>query len=413
MTPEKIKAHRKTGGQKENKIYNSYQSSTGANELQNAQAQNSAPAAAVLLIERAFDVLDEQPIPPPIAQGASYITPLKPDPPITSVTLDKAPKIPGKKRVKTSPPPLPQWVLMPQTQVLNEFYGVTSKCARVNREDLAIIKRGDLTLSIPSCFRLSGATWQLLSILLIKYNLDGRHSLEVEFTLDEYMNWRGLADRKEARRQIKSDIVKLAHMTISGKETAKQGKKQEIKTIEGLIRTPMFKNSKFTASLNPALCDMLSKSSRIYVNSDFLKLRDNRNQNLYSLRLAHYLSVLKKINSEKGNKNCDRICVTSLLRAMPDFPRYEKQKYRHFTRKFLTPFEKALDGLKAMLTWEYCNSQGAPLRDEQVQICDYATFSHLLIKITWNGYPQPTKATKEQKEKQKKGGVIGRRLGGS
>ena len=59
---------------------------------------------------------------------------------------------------------------------------------------------------------------------------------------------------------------------------------------------------------------------------------------------------------------------------------------RQLDQRIRTPLEKALDALK-FINWEYSNSKGVPLTEEQILSTDYKTFEKLYIKFNVIGFP--------------------------
>jgi hypothetical protein len=110
---------------------------------------------------------------------------------------------------------------------------------------------------------------------------------------------------------------------------------------------------------------------------EILKL-DERNANIYPLGRKLLLHNSIDNNRRKGTANI--ISVTSLLAVCPTIPTYGQvmSTGRQLEQRIKAPFENALNALP-FICWEYSNSKGVALTDEQLAATDYKTFTELYI----------------------------------
>ena len=95
--------------------------------------------------------------------------------------------------------------------------------------------------------------------------------------------------------------------------------------------------------------------------------------------------------------------VKSLLDVCPDIPTYEQvlATGRQLDQRIRAPFETTLNSLSSFISWEYCNSKGVPLTEEQLQTTDYSTFIKLYIKFDVLGAPDQTARLEARAEEAK------------
>lgn len=123
-------------------------------------------------------------------------------------------------------------------------------------------------------------------------------------------------------------------------------------------------------------------SNRLYLlNLPKELLRTNERRNPYSYHLGREIIYHKRRNVE--NKETI-ISVRNLYENCLSLPRYEnviKSKDRHVDDRIIKPFERDLDALSNIFTWEYDTPKRKPNANK-----DYTNFNEWLalnIKITW------------------------------
>ena len=87
-----------------------------------------------------------------------------------------------------------------------------------------------------------------------------------------------------------------------------------------------------------------------------------------------------------GKPNEDIIAVKTLLEAA-NFPKYEDIKDKgQIAQRIIEPFNKNLNALSDILSWEFCQAKGAALDDTDDQFI-YKKFSKLNVHVFWKDYP--------------------------
>ena len=168
-----------------------------------------------------------------------------------------------------------------------------------------------------------------------------------------------------------------------------------------------FANAPITVSLGNIIfsfsLDMAKYLTNAYLMQypmELLKV-DERNPNSYHIGKKLLLHNSIDNNKRKGTANI--LSVKSLLEVCPDIPTYEQvlATGRQLDQRIKAPFETALNSLSSFISWEYCNSKGVPLTEEQLQATDYSTFEKLFIKFIVIGVPDQTARLEARAEEAK------------
>lgn len=250
---------------------------------------------------------------------------------------------------------------------------------------LFIDKYAELLAPRCSAFKL----FDMLCIALAKANdfrsPKGAQNKTVEVTLDEYMDLCGLdPDNKpakdKARRRVHEDLDTLYRFSLEWKDP-KGGKYADFRK-QRICTSAQLHKGVISFTFADALADTLNASFIGQYPVAIFRL-DDRNKNTYPLARKIAMHACNDSNRQKGTAY--RLSVETLLAVCPDIPNYSREAVRDigFTRKIREPLEKALDALEDFTAWEYCNSNGEPLTDEQLEARDWNTYRRLLVKFTF------------------------------
>jgi hypothetical protein len=272
----------------------------------------------------------------------------------------------------------------------------------------ATIIHGGLVLTIPHFEELTGlktSTAQLLDALTVALTESGAKTPSVTLSLNEYMDKRGLSDRKEARKQVTEDLEMLYNASISFKEK-RQKQEQDFFDVR-ICDAKGIKNGIINFSFGTSFYNILLGYPVMPYPPQLWRLSGKRNPNSYYL--LRKISEHKNMNA--GKKNEDTIAVKTLLACSPFFLSHEEvmRTDRHLNKRIMEPFERDMNALDETVRWHYCHSNDEPLTDEELASLSYALFAELLVKIFWTAYPDQTarleaKAQKIEDAKKKKPG---------
>ena len=218
-----------------------------------------------------------------------------------------------------------------QNQLINNFcrFGPYSIIGKRNPKNSTVsllhgvktIKKDKLSVSIhdyAECVKQKKTTgirtsmFKLLDVIILRFNQNNNVS-EVKFQLDEYMRLCGLADPKEARRQINSDLEILNAISLGYKSKSVSCSDMR------LIENGAIKNSLITVHLASDFANMLSKCPVMPYPLALLSIRGDKFPNApYMLRK---MAEQKNLNYKKPNENV--ISVRTLLESSPLIPAIE------------------------------------------------------------------------------------------
>jgi hypothetical protein len=226
----------------------------------------------------------------------------------------------------------------------------------------------------------------LLDILIYKLTQSGANSPVITLSLDEFMKLRGLKTKKEARKQVTSDLETLFNCRVSFTDTT-TGKYQNFIDLH-VLDSKGIKNSIITVTLGLSFYTLIKNYPLMLmpINVFSLNLKANPHAYYISRKLAEH----KRMNLNKANENI--ISVKTLVDACPLLPTYDEvsQAGRQINQRIIQPFINNLTALEEYFNWEFCNQKGLPLTDEQLELSDYETFINLFIKFDWKQGTIPT-----------------------
>ena len=285
-----------------------------------------------------------------------------------------------------------------QGRITNTLTKVTTTKKDIAKVDpitgTATITRGDYTITIPFFATIAGlrtTTGQLFDILTRELTQTGAKSPTVYLSLTEYMEARGLKDRKEARKRMIEDLETLMQTSISGKE--RRGNKDVLYGQVNIADSWVWadkRKTKIAFTFGATLYQILLQCNIMPYPEQLLRIDSRRNPTGYVI--GRKICELKNMNAGKDNENI--IAVSTLLTAIADYiPTYDDimQTSRHLER-IIDPFENGLNTpeLSELFSWEYCHAKGEPLTDAELENMSYHLFITLNIRIVWKSYPDAT-----------------------
>lgn len=226
----------------------------------------------------------------------------------------------------------------------------------------------------------------LLDIIIYKLTKSGANTPVINITLDEFMKLRGLTNKKEARKQVNTDLETLFNCRVSFVDTT-TGKYKNYIDLH-VLDSKGIKNSVITVTLGLSFFTLIKNYPLMLMplNVFSIDLKANPHAYYISRKLAEH----KRMNLGKANENI--IAVKTLIEACPLLPTYDEvsQAGRQINQRIIQPFIKNLTALEEYFIWEFCNTKGTPLSDEQLELSDYDTFINLFIKFEWKQDIIPT-----------------------
>ena len=211
---------------------------------------------------------------------------------------------------------------------------------------------------------------------------NGYTSKMITLSLDDYMAFRDVHNRKDARKQFEKDLsllyeVSLNYNGIESRYLQTRAKIQNSKVL--LILTDLYFES------------LRANNSIAYIPQEFFSLTGN------AYKIAIFLADNRKRNIGKVNEN--RVSIAKLLEAT-SLNLVEKIEPKYYKRQIIDPFFNALNKAAAKgFSYSIVHRGGAPLNQlEQFEIHhNYLLFISCLIEVKWDKEPEHYKALREDK----------------
>ena len=265
---------------------------------------------------------------------------------------------------------------------------------------VATITDGEYKVFIEKYNELAGglriSTHKLLNACTIaltalnQYRGNGNIETAVCIPLEKYVKDIGKPLTKstidEVRKRVKEDLETLYSVSIEWRE--KSGKNTKDYAKMRIVTSQGIKRGNILVGFSPEFAKYLTGAYIMQFHNALLRI-DERNPSSYHLGLKLLLHHSIDNNQRIGTANI--ISVRALLDVCPDIPTYEEVMSgdRALDRRIKAPFENALDSLNFIM-WEYSNSKGIPLTDEQLASTTYADFITLYIHFTVKDFPDQT-----------------------
>lgn len=254
------------------------------------------------------------------------------------------------------------------------------------------VKIEDVEIVVENCREnvISPVTNMILDLIFIKFAkavpygektplevIDEKR--EVNISLFEYMERRGLRSQKDARKQLETEIDTLYNTSLKWIEKryiAENGKKKKkmnekpystrIIDTKGIDNENSIKNSVATVKLSMDVAKYLTFYGYICpYNLNILKV----NSKTSAYPLGKSLIELTNIN-RNDSKRKNIISVKALLNRLPRIPNYEKIRNKGgISRRIIEPLERDLNELIAkniLESWTYVKSNGEHFTDEEL-----------------------------------------------
>lgn len=227
--------------------------------------------------------------------------------------------------------------------------------------------------------KMTVSSMKLLDYLLQRYTENGNYNLNtVSIPFQDYMDYRGLKDRKHAREQVKKDLQYLRSLVVEYNFNGDRSPWISL-SLAGYADLDKTKDGYITIEFTSKyleLAQIQGKFQWMYISETAGRVDDIKYTHAY--KFHRYLAEHMRMNFGKPNQN--RVGVKSLVEASGEFPDYETLKTKHVQQLYVTPFEQSMDALQQYfnITWHYVDG---------VQPTSYMEFIDSYIIFAWEDYP--------------------------
>ena len=223
------------------------------------------------------------------------------------------------------------------------------------------------------------------------YRGSGGLETTVTLPLEEYMKLCGIPltkpSKDKTRRRIQEDLETLFLCRLSWKE--KKGKKTEDFSDVRILSSKEIRNGIIRIGFSPEITRYLV-GAYVMQFPKALFAADERNYSTFIIGRKLALHYSMDSNQKKGTANIISV-KTLLAECRQTIPSYEQVIHsdKRVGDRIVKPLEDALNALD-FVTWEYANSKGVPLTDEQLADTNYADFIHFYIRFALKDFPDQT-----------------------
>ena len=247
-------------------------------------------------------------------------------------------------------------------------------------------------------------------------------AFDIEITLKDFMNMRGLKDKKNARVQFREAAHTLLNvgMKFDYTITREKGRGKTKKTIEEQARVDgyMFittvgirtgdedplRNSRIYFDMNPKLMYYLCNRSIMPVDVRMFTINPHDNPHSYNIMrklMEHY-----DTNATKKNEPV-RISIRRLLDYCPELLKIDQVKNRVHAQLIMKPVDRDLNALEdtyGLIKHQYSHRKGKTLTDDELENMPFETWLDLMIEYYLPDYPvekaKKVRTRKKEDEKQ-------------
>lgn len=249
---------------------------------------------------------------------------------------------------------------------------------------------------------------QLFDYVVYRYASMSNHDnkLAVSFSMKDYMNDRGLKDRKSARKALINGIGKLSSLRIEyGGGT--NNKYDHSFGIINIFQDADYGNTKrgfATLTFSDKFHELITQGAMLMPYPPLL-FKLNPKKDATSFYILRKLSENKRTNIRRP-KRANAVKIGSLLDYCPSLPKYDEvmKGNKNVDSRIIEPFFEAVEKLSSEIDYTFIDSKGKPFNyEEGIKYQDFIE-SSLVIK-TWKNYPNDLLnqlTSKRKKNKYKK-----------
>ncbi|WP_169333800.1 RepB family plasmid replication initiator protein [Streptococcus orisratti] len=251
-------------------------------------------------------------------------------------------------------------------------------------------------------------TKKLLDFLAMRFSeknsykeKNSKINANVTFTLEEYAAILGkthpssTSTKKDVRRILKEALVTINSYSIETYEK----RNAEVRYFSKMPISQDYSvdNGVYTVIFSDKFAEFLNTSYIMQFPLLLFSL-DERGSNAYSI--GRKLALHQSIKNNRKKRTSHIISVKSLLNVAPEIPSIDDVRKNNgsWSKRIEEPLTDALDklvgqvnckskkvGIELLEYWEFCNSKGTSISNEQLADINYYIFSELYVKFSVKG----------------------------
>lgn len=270
----------------------------------------------------------------------------------------------------------------------------------------ATYQQDRLSVTIPLAKDFEGlkdSTHHLFRAITREFTLMGGRDKKVVLHISEYMELRGLRDKKEAVKQVRKDLDALTSIKISWENNNKNSKATGSFGFINIAEKGGYnaRSNTIEFTFTQSFYDILKTYNAMPYPDKLFKINSKRNP--YSRALGEKLA--EGYNMDYGKPKQNIYTVKNLLKQCYGMPSYEEvmKGGRDVTRKIIDPFIRDMDALEeaGILSYHFLHKDNTPLTDKELDRIAYSDFITLKVITTWYDYPTEIQEAKLERKSQK------------
>lgn len=270
----------------------------------------------------------------------------------------------------------------------------------------ATYQQGRMSLIVPYTKDFEGlkdSAHHLLDAITREYTATGGKEAKVVLHINEYMELRGLRDKKETTKQVRKDLNVLTSIKIAWENNEKNSKATGSFGFINIAEKGEYnaKSNTIEFTFTQSFFDILKTYNPMPYPDKLFKINSKRHP--YSRALGRKIAEAKNMDFNKPKE--DILTVKSLLTQCFGMPSYEEvmKGGRDVKRKIIDPFIRDMDALEeeGICSYHFLHKDNTPLTDKELDRISYNDFITLKVVITWFDYPTDIQKAKIERKAQR------------
>lgn len=269
---------------------------------------------------------------------------------------------------------------VPQSQIINKLYELDSRKERCveDREysngGTLFSEKSDFSLDVDdiAAFQWIPSTKQLFVAVREAFYKDHKETIYIR--ISSYASRCGKNSIKELRARLTKDLasLRMIRITLGGANNPVP-----------LVLKAYLDHGYIVVQLSPHLVKELS-TKRGVMQIPYTYFEISTKKYRYATDMLYYISLMRFLNYDQLNRR-DHIAVGSLLEvtALPSLEEARSSSNGSIRERIFKPFLTNLHALDGELEFEFIDSAGFPVSEEDVMKMDFYDFTRTCIHFKW------------------------------
>lgn len=227
---------------------------------------------------------------------------------------------------------------------------------------------------------------QLLDYMIILFNSNGCNNRTITINISDYTKLRELESELKTGYQVSKSLSKLCNIKLSYLDKNNEKKKKykyDMNEVEIIKYIQKKRNGRIKVTLSDKFAEIVSGFPIMQYSTKLFVLNEKENPNSYFLlkRLLWHRDI------NHNHKNDSILSVKQLIEACPNLPDYDSiVKSGQIRQRIIDPFERDLNILSDVFTWEY-HFKEKKVSFNDSKLITYDIFIESQLHVNWIDYP--------------------------